>query len=280
MRQTRRLGHARPMRNTWTKAFAAVAASLLWAPTAPAGYVQLTQTRAITTTASAVVSGFPSVDDRDTETSDALGSFDRSVTSSAAAGIPAPPFNNASGWAEASQAVQLAPTSISGTFVADANASSRLGRAVSEASSTWSTTFRVDQPTPFDLDGRVRVRDPIDVLLTQATSTLSLSIARRADVGGAEETLSSFPLLGPPSPGFTSERLVDVAGVLEPGYVYRLAVTAHLSETASLPADVQIGGQLISDVTFTLTMVPEPSTAVVAAGLTVGILRRPRRRMD
>ena len=78
-----------------------------------------------------------------------------------------------------------------------------------------------------------------------------------------------------------NSRPVDLDGVLEPGYVYRLAATASASTNTPAPlGDVATGGRTTSDVTFTLTAVPEPSAAAVlaiGAAATLG-RRRGRRR--
>src|SRR5215208_463001 len=101
MRHTRNDARARPLRNVWITAFAGAIASLVPAATAPAGYVQLTQTRSLSTSASAEAYNVAPSNDADGENSDALGPFDRSVNSSAGAAgpMPNPPFTaSASGF--------------------------------------------------------------------------------------------------------------------------------------------------------------------------------------
>ena len=198
---------------------------------------------------------------------------------SAAGQIPNPPFlASASGYGTGRQSAQFSPTSISGSFVGDAGTQARVARSNGSAPSTWSTTFRVDQPQPFDLDGRLSVRDNEPIRgFTSFTNNASLSFKRQADAGGPEETLYSFSIVLPPCPGGTSERPVDLTGVLEPGYVYTLAATAAATRTASaLSTPVQVSAQTLSEVTFTLTTVPEPAAACVLALGAVLALRRRR----
>ena len=269
------------LRNARITALAGALALLVPALTATAGYVQLTQTRSLTTSASASAGSATPQNDADSETSDALGSFvDRSVGSSAGAfaQIPNPPFTaSASGSGTARQSVELAPTSISGSFVGDAGAQTRVASAGGSARSTWSTTFRVDQPTPIDLDGELSVRDgSAFIAFTSLGYDASLSLTRRADGGGAEETLHRFSIPFPPFPGGTVSRPVDVSAVLEPGYVYTLAATAAATRTnQSNSVSAQIGAQTLTEVRFTLTTVPEPSAAwVLALGAVLALRRR------
>jgi hypothetical protein len=280
MRHTRYDGCAHPVRSAWIMAFAGAVVSLVPAAAALAGYVQLSQTRSLNTSASANLGGQTPTTDADSETSDALGSFvDRSVSSSASAAgpIPNPPFFvSSTGSGTARQSVQLAPTSISGSLVGSASAASTLAESSGTANSTWSTTFRVDQPTPFDLDGTLSVHNVAPIAAyTSATHDASLSLSRQADGGGAEQLL--YNVSAPPFGGIDQFRPVDFSGVLEPGYVYRLAVTAAASRTnSSLPVSVRIGADTTTEATFALTAVPEPAAAgalALAAGL---VLRRRR----
>jgi len=148
MRHTRNDGGSHALRNLWIMALAAAAAASLAAPTARAAYVQLTQTRSLGTTASANLGGQPPITDADSDNSSDLGSFDRSVTSSAGVGVPPPPIAGSFGTGLASQSVQWAPTLITGTLCGDAQASTTFAQGSANAHSFWSTTFRVDQATP------------------------------------------------------------------------------------------------------------------------------------
>jgi hypothetical protein len=268
------------MRSAWVMAFAGAVAAWVPALAAPAAAVQLTQARSLNTSASAKAFGPPAPStDADHDSSDALGAFDRSVTSSASSSgrPPDPPFlSSASGSATARQSVQLAPTSISGSFVGDAQARSLVASSGGTATSSWSTTFRVDRPTPFDLDGELSVRNSAaSGAFTSATNSASLRFTRRADAGDAEETLYSFVLDVVPMPGGAGSRPVDLSGVLEPGYVYSLAGSAAATRDSSAPVVVQAFGQTTAQVTFTLTGVPEPAAAgVLALAAAVGLRRK------
>jgi hypothetical protein len=105
--------------------------------------------------------------------------------------------------------------------------------------------------------------------------TSSLSLSRHSDAGGAEETLYNATL----SPQFIGPafiRTVDLSGVLEPGYVYRLDATAAATRTMFVPIETQIGASSAAAATFTLTTVPEPAAAGVLALSATLLLRRRR----
>jgi len=273
MRHTRHIGRGCTLRGAWIMAFAGAVALLVAAPAARAGYVQLTQTRSLDTGASA--SFGTTADDADSDHSEALGSFDQSITSTASNGDFLPPnFYGGSGTGVARQSAQLTPTSISGSFIGDAQATTTSAASSSRANSTWSTTFRADQPTPFDLDGRMSAQDVSVVGFTGGNAAGSLTLSRHADAGGPEVVLYSVAL--PPFPGGIPPT-VDFSGVLEPGYVYSLAATAMASrENQSLGHPRAVYGQTITTVTFTLTAVPEPAAAGVLALVAALALRRRR----
>jgi hypothetical protein len=280
MQQTRHTRHTRrsnPLRNLWIIPFAAALAALIAAPTARAAYVQLTQTRSLSTTASANLGGEPPTTDADSEDSADLGSFDRSINSSARAFSPQPPLFQGFGLGTASQSVQWAPTSITGSLVGDAQASSTAAEGSSRGDSTWSATFRVDQPTPFDLHGLLSVRNLSNVGgFGGGFDSSSLTLSRQADSGGPEQMLYTVSL--PPFPGVDNQRDVDFSGVLDPDYVYRLAANASATRSASsLPITFPVAGQTITEATFTLTTVPEPAAVSVLAGCATLMLRRRRR---
>jgi hypothetical protein len=255
-------------------------ASFFLAGTARAGYAQLAQSRSLNTSASATAAAAAPSNDFDTEASGELGSFDRSIESGASASgqIPNPPFfASAFGYGIARQSVQLAPTSISAEFVEDAGTQGRVASSRGAAASAWSTNFRVDQPTPFDLGGSLGVRDNSrSTGFTSLSFTASLSLTRRADGGGPEDVLSNVSIDFPPFFGGTTSKPVHLAGVLAPGYVYTLssdAAAGSLNNAGAISA--QIGAQTLTDVRFTLTMVPEPAAASVLA-LAGGLLLRRR----
>ena len=272
-------GHRGPthsLRRIWLTALAGVVASWVMARPVCAGYTQLTQTRSLSTGASAESFGVTPQTDADSETSDALGSFsDRSVTSGASAfsQIPNPPFfASGNGTATARQSVSLAPTSITGTLVGDASAGTRVAAASGTATSSWSTTFRVDQPTPFDLRGGLGVQNIAEVMsYTTPSHNAFVSLSRRPDAGGDAQALYDVSV-----PPFFSSRPVEFSGVLEPGYVYSLTATAGASRTNnSFVVSAQIGGSTVTTVTFTLTTVPEPAgTGVLMLGAALLLRRR------
>ena len=281
MRLIQHAGRGNRLRNLCISAVAGAIVSSAMPATAPAGYTQLTQTRSLNTSASAEVFNMPVSNDADTESSDALGSFDRSISSGASAAgfIPNPPFSaSGGGQATARQSVQFAPTSIAGSLVGDASAGTRVATASGSAASTWSTTFNIDKSTPFNLDGSLGVSQlGTDISFASLTNSASLRLSRRADGGGPEQVLYNVFHDSPPLvPGGASGRSIDFSGVLEPGYVYTLAGTAAAGRSNnSVFVSAQTGGGITSQVTFTLTTVPEPAAAGVLP-LSAGLLLRRR----
>ena len=254
------------------KTIAALASGLVLAAytsSASAALIQLTQERALTANASAGVGGAP-VTDNKSEASAALGSFDRSFTSHAQVGQP-PGIGWAIGDAAASHALQVGPTSIAGTLAVDAHARHVGGTVAAEADSDWSTTFRVDQPMPFDLTGRLRM--DVSSVDHPGDFSLGLLFQRRADGSGSSELLYGFAINGPGGLGARYDQPVNVSGTLEPGYVYTLitGLSGDTSPVSGPGADRHAFG----DITFNLTAVPEPSAAaVLALGATLVLRRR------
>jgi hypothetical protein len=70
---------------------------------------------------------------------------------------------------------------------------------------------------------------------------------------------------------------VDFSGVLDTGYVYSFAATANAFRgSSSGPITPTVFGETTSQITFTLTAVPEPTAAGVLALSATLLLRRRR----
>ena len=242
-----------------------VASTVLgFAAAAPAAYLQLTQDRVLTAhaTASSLGSG-SSADDPKTETSNALGSFDRSLTASAR--VPRFNFPNefAQAGASASQAVTYGPESIGGVFeISGFNGTLAPGEAAgSDAASQLTARFGVDKVTPFHFTGDASLqRGGLGSL-----GTGSFTVAFNGDGPG-----ESFYGDG----GIGGGRTIDVSGVLQPGHVYTLIAQINAGKGGTGVSD-EFQKEFNGNIHFTLA-VPEPASA--GALLTAGVLASLRRR--
>lgn len=257
-------------------AIAALASAMIvsvHAPAASAAIIQLTQERSLTSEASAQVSG-PAVEDNKADASAALGSFDHSFTSHAEAGQL--PGIGVTADAAASHAVQVGPTSISGMLAGESHIrGAGLGvMSSAEGRSSWSTTFRVDQPMPFNLTGRLRMFAP-PTSGTPTNYSLGFFFRRLADGASQEETLYIRTISGSGSlgGGANNDEPVNVSATLEPGYIYTLIGGVG----GDMRYDGGVGGEktVVGDISFNLNAVPEPSAAgALAPGATLLLRRR------
>jgi len=234
-----------------------------FAAAAPAAYMQLTQDRALTALATASGPGTPAVSDPQTETSTALGSFDRSFTSSARVQRIGFPNEFAQAAAAASQAVTFGPESIAGQFLISGSTSQLAAgeTAGSTGSSQWSTRFSVDKATPFHVSGQGSVQ--MGGLGSIGTS--SVTFAFNGD--GPGESFVGQGGIGGTGP-------FDVSGVLQPGHVYTLIARIEAGKGGG-PLGDDFQKDFNGNLHFTLA-VPEPASAagVTTAGLLASLRRR------
>jgi len=237
--------------------------ALGFAASAPAAYMQLTQDRALTALATASGPGTPAVSDPQTETSTALGSFDRSFTSSARVQRINFPNEFAQAAAAASQAVTFGPESIAGQFLISGFTGqlAALETAGSTASSQWSTRFGVDKATPFRVSGE----GSLQTGGLGSIGTSSVTFAFNGD--GPGESFVGQGGIGGTGP-------FDVSGVLQPGHVYTLIARIEAQKSGG-PLGDDFQKDFNGNIHFTLA-VPEPASA--GALLTAGVLASLRRR--
>ena len=235
-----------------------------FAADAPAAYLQLTQERALSARATASVPGAP-VDDPKSETSTALGSFDRSFTASAAVPRPNWPGEFARADASAGQAVVLGGSSIEGQLRINGTTGTLApGETASTAVfSRWTTTFTVDTPTPFQLSGHMSLQR--DGLGSPGTQAIVFSFS-----GSGGE---SFFNQG----GIGAELPIAASGVLQPGRVYTLNALLDGQNSAGGSSD-GFSKDVTGSINFSLAL-PEPGSAVGLVGLGLLALVRRRRRV-
>jgi hypothetical protein len=177
-------------RRVWSESLAL--AALVVATCAGAGlplpalaqvFTQVRQERVLRTQAHAEVHLQAPVIDSDTESSEALGPFDRTSASTASVVGTPPDLSTASAQAAASQRVAYGPTSITGMVAIDVSAQyTGDGGNQALAISRWDGGFRVDEPTPFSLTANLRLTH----------------LAGPGDTGGS---LYAFNLFGLPDGG-------------------------------------------------------------------------------
>jgi hypothetical protein len=253
-----------------------LSAAVIQAPHASAAvmpYTQLDQTRSIEVAVSAKspLSPAPATDGA-RETSDAIGSFSRSLQYAVTQQDPPPDFPNggaASGSAQ--QDVVFGETSIFGTVAARVDVSHSGGRSSALADSQFHTRFTVAQDTPFTLAGQISLTS--GGLGTVGQFSEAFLLTGQGPEPGQTESFKMIAISGGNGGGTYP---LDTTGVFHPGWVYSLNVQLMGAKTT----EGTVGAQklVIGQADFALT-VPEPTGAALLAFAAGALaLPRPRRR--
>jgi hypothetical protein len=233
-------------------------------------YTQLTEDRNISVR-NTVSGPNGSVVLTDSESSNAPGTFFRSMSfdqTGQSPGSGPPPRATVT----ADQGVVFGETSIFGSVGLNIGISGE-PTAGGEGNTATNSTFRVDQPTPFSLDGRLRLS--ADVPRGQGQYFIGFSLTGTGPGGETEEFVQLNRGI-PPSVGFGAnlDEPLTASGTLLPGWTYRLAT--NISGFANVTRFFGQGEFIDGHVDFALT-VPEPGAAVGLGMVAAGTLLRRRR---
>jgi hypothetical protein len=207
----------------------------------------------------------------DSESSTAPGTFFRSMAfdqTGQSPGSGPPPHATVS----ADQGVVFGDTSVFGSVGLTIGISGE-PTAGAEGNTATDTTFRVDQPTPFSLDGRLRLS--ADVPRGQGQYFIGFDLTGTGPAGETEEFVRLNRGI-PPSVGFGAnlDEPLSAAGTLLPGWTYRLGTS--ISAFANVSRFFGQGEFIDGHVDFALT-VPEPG-GLAAAFVGAAVLLPPRRQ--
>jgi hypothetical protein len=235
-------------------------------------YTQLTEDRDISVRA--VVSG-PDGDilRTDGETSNATGTFFRSMSYDITGTSPAPGTDPHAAIA-VNQGMVFGETSIFGGSGLDLRISGSPTAGASGRSAT-NTTFNVQQPTPFALNGNLALTS--DAPRALGMYLIAFSFTGTGPAGETEQFVSVSRGI-PSTAGFggTVAEPFTSSGTLLPGWTYRLATT--LTGDADVSRFYEFPQFIEGNVDFALT-VPEPAGATVLVAVGGAALLRRRGRV-
>ena len=256
---------------------AACVAVLLIVSAEPAGaavmpYTQIDQTRniSVNVSARATTGGSPEVSDGATESSNATGTFFRSMAYEVTAREEPPGLSSATADGSARQDVVFGETAIFGTISARAHVSHRGGIASATANSQFNTHFTVAQDTPFTLSGQISMS-------SSGLGTVGRFIEQFGfgGVGPEPGQTETFAAIGVAGGNGGDTYPLQASGVLHPGWTYVLS--SQLFGEKSTEGFVGVDKTAEGRADFVIT-VPEPCGLAAACFAVPALLARRRRR--